>query len=176
MQPDVEIRLKAMIKAMTEVVLPAVDAGNAAAIEQARLVTASLAMVAEQIDHLHCYAATEARALSALASALTGEWQGGEGLTVEHARDNALKAAARSDVPTSVLTGANRDLRGALCAALETCLASEDSARRARIEAVVLSESAELLRLERAFVAKSGFDVAPHELATIGQTLADMRE
>ena len=36
MQPDVEIRLKAMIKAMTEVVLPAVDAGNAAAIEQAR--------------------------------------------------------------------------------------------------------------------------------------------
>ncbi|MEQ1867833.1 MAG: hypothetical protein ABL996_24705 [Micropepsaceae bacterium] len=175
MQPDLDIRLKAMIKAMTEVVLPAVDSSNSAAVEQARLVTASIALVREQVDYLHWYAATEARELMEFGRALVESWSGVTGASIESAILDAMKVAARADVPTSSLTAANRALREALSAGIAEALGSGDPAVRERVEHLVLERSEALLRLERSFVAPTGFEVDRQGLASIRETLDGMR-
>ena len=56
MRPSFDLRLQTMMKAMTEVVLPAVDPDNSAAVEQANLVIGSLNLLTEQVEYAHWFA------------------------------------------------------------------------------------------------------------------------
>ena len=66
MQPGFELRLTTMMKALSETVLPAVDAQNKAAVEQMHIVIGSLALLREQIDFSHWFEVEEARDMAGL--------------------------------------------------------------------------------------------------------------
>ena len=172
MQPDVEVRLRAMSKALQEVVLPAIDPHNKAAIEQASLVLGSLALLNEQLDYAHWYATTDTGLLCQLVEALDAYWPRDVADRLAIAVADAQRAAARHATPLSTITAANRALRDGLCDALDEALSTSATATRTQIERTVVQHSAVQLQMERAFVAKTGFDVSPQTLLPLAQALA----
>jgi hypothetical protein len=70
MMPSIDLRLRTMTKAMTDVILPAIAPENPLAQEQARLVIAQLGMIAKQWRQAAEYEALELREITALAERL----------------------------------------------------------------------------------------------------------
>ena len=66
MVPTITARLRTMMKAMQEVVLPAVDPHHSIAQEQAKLVLGSLNLILQQIDFAHAFEVVEAREMQRL--------------------------------------------------------------------------------------------------------------
>ena len=71
MQPSIDLRLRAMIKAMKESIAPAIDPSNQTALEQAKVVAGSLDLIRQQIDYVHWFEAVDVLAHAALIEALT---------------------------------------------------------------------------------------------------------
>ena len=92
MMPSIELRLKTMAKAVQEVILPAIAAGNDLAREQAQLLIAHLALISQHWRHAHTYDALTLDAIKELAERLVVAAQGGEQTA------NASAAVARSGV------------------------------------------------------------------------------
>ena len=61
MVPTLDTRIRTMIKAMQEAVLPALDPGNAIAQEQGHLVLGSLNLLLGQVEYAHTFEVVEAR-------------------------------------------------------------------------------------------------------------------
>lgn len=70
MKPSIELRIRSMLRAMTEVVIPAIDPDNALAQEQARLVLGHLHALSLQHPHAVRLDLLERRALELLATRL----------------------------------------------------------------------------------------------------------
>lgn len=77
MNPSLDLRLNSMIRAVTEVILPALDPENSLAQEQARLLIGHLHALLLQQPHAHRLAAIETQALTGLAAQLIAASAGG---------------------------------------------------------------------------------------------------
>ena len=160
-----EFQLKTAIRALTDVVLPAVDPANKLAQEQARLVIGMLGLLMQRLPLSYRYDLDElARSL-----ALAGELQG-LGKDRPHAAA-ALEALApsvarardvqsRAGVEPSELEATNLALRtaiGTLVTALSTGV-SGDALKP--VSRVVLEHAGEQLLRERAWLAPQGWEPA----------------
>lgn len=172
MQPGFELRIRTMIKAMTDVVLPAVDPNNRAALDQARLVAGSLDMLIEQIDYAHWYEVADIKSLCALADELGAlEALAGQA-RLRRCAQVAQTLAGRWDQPLSALRETCGELRSAIAEAIEAAFAQQDAPLRDAVERIVLQHSQAQIGRERAFVAKTRFDVYPDTLQALPQALA----
>jgi hypothetical protein len=161
--PTIAARLRSMMKAMQEVVLPAVDTQNAIAQEQAKLVIGSLNLILQQLDLAHRFEIVEAREKQAegreLATIL-------EAHTPRHpvAIQSAADIAAQSSViddPLSALTAlhaSNQCLRGVIANLIQASEDSGDLALINRMSRRVISYGETQLIRERSWVATTGFD------------------
>ena len=70
MQPGFDLRIRSMIKALSETVLPAVDPANKSAIEQLHITLGSLALLREQVDYAHAFEMADLRDMTAILAAL----------------------------------------------------------------------------------------------------------
>jgi hypothetical protein len=171
MQPSFELRIDTMIKAMREVVMPAIDPGSSAALEQAALVTASLDLICEQIDFAHWYEVSDIKLNSQMLVDLAGLLNPDEAKALDNSARSALELARRHDVTLSQLRNVSCELRNSSCSLIEDITALGDGEMIGQANEIVLTASDIQNNRERAFVAKTGFDSTPDTLKSIDKSL-----
>ena len=162
MSPDFDLRLDSMRRAMTNVVLPAIDPADSLAIEQASLVVAHLSMMLQQWDRIGDYARLCVAELGAVVARL--DPRGGP-LTLAAANELCATMAAPAASP-------NKAFRNAMAALEELVRAAEvdgDRAFRTDLRREVLLHANHQATRDRTWVAASGFDVNVGQLPTIEQ-------
>lgn len=167
--------LRAAVKALTDVVAPAIDRKDPLAIEQLRLVVDYLQFVRSRLDLLYDRDRFElqhnlsmSRMLKALDAPLSKE--------TSSQLDAAISAGIEVRDSVGASTPALKSASAALAAAVRDLIREAgafEPAVRARIERGVLEASEERIAFERAWYLPLGFEPAPQELAPLAQILAD---
>ena len=172
MQPSFDHRIRTMNKALTEVILPAIEPDNKGAVEQLQLVVGSLNLMNEQIDYAHWFEVTDGRSMVTMAEKLAGI----SGQSIDPATEKAIAsvrdAGSRHNVTLTAVRQANYDLREALSAMITRILENSDATTHRAVSLAVIDMSEDQTSRERAFVAKTGFDVFPDSLKSIADALA----
>lgn len=172
MQPGIDLRIRSMIKALSETVLPAVDPANKAAIEQLHITLGSLALLNDQIDHAYAFEIADLRDLIATVAGLAEH----VGTLSDNSRDaTAAGEAIVAGPPVSLarVRDANNAVRAAIAEEIAAAYARLDGQDTARLESWLLANATGQIARERAFVAATGFDVFPDTLRPIGALLND---
>lgn len=158
MRPDIQIQ--SVIKALTDVVLPAIDSGNKLAQEQVRLVIGLLGVMGQQIPLQFRFDCDELRRLLEFAAALQGEGAEKSELAalVGHGRDVLDRAKADPSEVVEVVRG----LRAATGAAITEAYRSKDEARVASVERLTLAMASEQVLRERSWFRAQAWEPADH--------------
>ena len=165
MIPEFDLRLDSMLRAMTTIVLPAIDPANNLAREQASLVVAQIAMMQQQWDKLDAYARLCISDIERVIAAL--EIRGGPVTEAAGADLDALDFSARFP-PNQIYRKAMAALEN-LVRAVE--VDGDTAFRRALHRAVLLFGNRQAER-DRAWFAMSGFDVNAKDRPTIEELLS----
>lgn len=171
MQPSFAHRIRTMNKALAEVVLPAVDPDNKAALEQLQLVMGSLALMDEQIDHGHWFEVADGQLMCDMAARIAETAGQDPDESVVAAIAAFESVSQRSDARLSDIRQANIELREALFESSRDLLAGADADTAAAISRLIVEMTGEQVSRERAYVAKCGFDVFPDSLKSIPESL-----
>lgn len=175
MQPSIEMRLRTMMKALSEVVMPAIDPTNRMAQEQAAVVLGSMDMLREQIDFAYWYEVVDLKSLCRLAAELA-EVPGLESPPeLASARDAARSLTSRTDLTLSVLRDASVALRDAISLSIEAAAEPAQPGIRTAVQRLVLDHSRDQIGRERAYVAGTKWDGFPESLQTIEASLNGAR-
>lgn len=164
------LQLQSMIKAMNDIVLPAVDADNRLAQEQARLVIATLQLVARRLPIAYRYDRDELERYVKLSRdllAAVGDTLGGE--TVAPLQGLVTRGADvldRARAEPAELESAAFELRAAVGALIQASRAQRDTRCQAAVRALVLAAAQQELDRERALVIDIGFEADPHDMPT----------
>lgn len=170
MQLRPDIALRATVKSLTDVVLPAVDADNAPAVEQLRIAIGLLNLLAERLPLEFRYDCDELERLAAFARGLAAIDAGrAEALHVGAEAGEDVLARAQAS-PAEVL-GAIRSLRETTGAAIGEGYTNGTPEVRERLGALVLAHADEQLTRERAWLLPQGWEPAPERLPAIEQLL-----
>lgn len=177
MQLRSEIQIAAMIKAMKDVVIPAVDGDNRLAVEQAQLVVGMLSLMAHQLPLQFRFDRDELQRLLAYTQGLTELRSHDRALgeaVQQLAGSRAAGAAAleRCIGDPAQLTSAIRELRQAAGALVTAAAESADEAAYRQVEAAMLELSKEQLLRDRALVLPQGWEPDPTAVPPI-ETLLD---
>ncbi len=177
MVPTINSRLRSMMRAMQDVVLPALDAENAIAQEQGKLVLGSLALLLDQVDYAHTFEVIEARDQCTLLTTIVAMTQATPPTAAASSSAQAVLAQARPRIEiatTSVpeLQQINCDLRDALTALIDDIERADGRELAQAVALCVLDFSATQLTRERSWVAGTGFD-PPGTVPDIPTALSD---
>lgn len=170
MQPSIDLRLRTMMKALSDVVMPAIDPGNRVALEQAGIVLGSMDMLREQIDYAHWYEVVDLNSLCQLAEALTRVPAIAAPDVLGTACAVALPMASRHDVSLTQLRETSVALREAISVCVENAYAQPAEIRQA-VQRLVLDHSRGQIGRERAYVAGTKWDGFPESLQSIEASL-----
>lgn len=179
MQMRPEIQIQSILKAMIDVVLPAVDPKNPLAQEQARLVMGMLTVMAGQLPRQYRFDCDELSRLLKLSQRMQ------ELVPVSHLAPKALKlldagsqlgndVLARARAEPSEVLAAVRSLRAATANFVQEAFASDLSGLETlEIQRLVLDSSKEQLLRDRAWVLAQGWEAEPQSIPPIDELLAD---
>ena len=171
-----EIQIRAMIKAMVDVVLPAVDPEQKMAQEQARLVIGTLGLIASRLpvayrfdrDQLDRYVSLS-RELVALDKA-NGE--GGQAVSkLESLAERGADVLSRARAEPSELESTVFDLRAEVSSLLQTLHKSSSPEKWNKVNKLILDASKTELDRERALVVAMGFEPKPGSIPPIESLL-----
>lgn len=165
MAPDFDLRLRTMAAALTDIILPALPAGEMMALEQARLVLGSIELLRAQVDFSHAYEVTDARALIALVDKLENLMES-PGADLENTR----RLIAEPVCSTASVRRINMGMRSAACRLIEASMQTSEQTRLSVRQEVFDHEKSQILR-ERAWIAATGFDLSPNDVPSIAATL-----
>jgi hypothetical protein len=155
--------LRAAARAMTEVVLPAIDPRHPLAAEQAGLVAKYLHLFAERIDFVGARNRFELQHYGALAEALAADARRLSPAIAEALDTAAAGAGALLRDPAarpSALQAAARELAALVGALVRTAAEAEPGLRR-RIEQRVLADAGALMQMQRAWFLPQGWEPDP---------------
>lgn len=164
MNPGFDLRLKSMRRALTTVILPALDAGNQLAQEQGALMIAHLDMMASQ------WSRTDAYARLCLDDVLTlvGQLDAAGGDVTRAAMDALLATAGEAhDDPEAAY---NR-ISGGLEALVRAVDVDGDADFRRKLHHALLLYGNRQATRDRAWFAACGFDVNAAELPSIDEMI-----
>lgn len=160
-----EIQIQSMIKAMVDVVLPAVDPDHKMAQEQARLIIGTLQLVARRLPVSYRYDCDELRRYIGLAVALVG--CGAAAVDPQLLKDidrltaRGAQLLERPCVEPMELERAAFELRAAVSQAVQVACAAGTPQIRQVVRRLVLESSKVELQRERALVMDMGFESDP---------------
>ncbi len=176
MQLRYEIALTAMMKSMKDVVIPAVDAKNDLAVQQAHLIVGLLTLLAQQLPVQFRFDRDElqrlltcARGLSALRSDDPSIHAAVQEL--DASRSTAEAVFERCTTDPAELTNAVRNLREATGALVTASSDGRDPAALAMVETAVLALSREQLLRDRSLMLPQGWEPDPSAVPPIEQLL-----
>lgn len=176
MVPTIDQYISASIRALGEVVLPAIDRSDSMALEQAQLVIGLLALIGEQWDKALHVEMAELRAHVALGNALAAVADGGPATQAARAASrqssgDAAGLAARELPSRAELNAANVALRGSITALVAAGRTDGTAPFRAQADALVLAYSQRQNLLARAWFAKSRLDADWSRLPAVADLL-----
>lgn len=170
MQPGFDLRIRSMIKALTEAVLPAVDSENKSAIEQLNIVIGSLALVKEQVEYVHWFELIETEEMLSLAYDLANKiGTSADALLASAEAAGAVATDARSRLAQR--QQGNIRLREALTDLMSLGMTSSDRDLAERVGREALRRSEAQIGRERAFIAGTNLDVFHDNLRSIEEAL-----
>jgi hypothetical protein len=166
--------LRASIKALDEVVAPAIDASNPLAVEQLRLVSRFLGFLRTRLQYQAERERFELRHYLALTNALRGD-AASCAPPCAALFDEAIAAGAtlvdRIDASTQDIRTAVDRLTAAL-SVLVRSVADADPVLRQRVERTVVAASKSLFDVQRAWYLPIGFEPDPDQVPSIEAALA----
>lgn len=168
MQLREDIQLKTALRALTEVILPAVDRDNALAIEQTQVVIGLLQLMASRLPLQFRYDCDELARLLTLCRALPDS----EDAALAAAIDGGSAVLARARSGPDEVVHAIRELRAASGAVIGARYRDGDAATRAALSAQVLAHAEQQLLRERAWFTPQGWELDPDSVPAIEDLLA----
>lgn len=171
MQPDFDLRLRAMQKALSQVVIPAIEPSNKQAMEQAQLVLGSIEVVRQQVEHAHWYEAADLVSLCNLAEELGTVMDLDLGSVLPAARRQGLSLVSRWDVSLSQLRDASAALREAISGLVESVYSYDAKDTVLAVTHIVMAYAKEQIGRERAYVAPMKWDGYPGSLLPLAESL-----
>lgn len=163
-----DVALASIVRALRDVVVPAVDPANARAREQLRLAIDYLEFHGARLDHLHARARHALRHRIAMASALL-DIPGGPTPLVG-ALESARRVHADAEAGTPQVRAAAEALAAAIASLVREAAGMAPDARE-RIEHCVLAGTAPEIDLERAWYLPLGFDPDPRDVPPLADAL-----
>lgn len=173
-----EFQLQTVIKAMTDVIVPALDASNKLAQEQAQLSIGVLNIVVQRLHLLYRYDKDELARSLVLASTLAEQTAGlPEASRALHALAGSVEHGAdvldRARADPEELREANVDLRDKVGALLTAVYSATDANGLQHVSAMVTAHAKEQLLRERAWLIQQGWEADPSSVPPIESLLAD---
>lgn len=166
------LQIQTVIKAMTDVVLPAIDPDNKLAQEQARLVIGMLNLVAQRQPLMYRYDRDELSRFLALADTLRSQARDlPQAMDALRALERCVEAGAdvleRARAEPSELERANFDLREKIGALITAIYTGADTASLKHVSATVTAHAREQLLRERSWLIAQGWEADPKSLPAI---------
>ena len=163
MVPTIDQYIAVCIRALSEVVLPAIDKSDSMALEQVQLVMGLLTLMAEQWDKALPLEMVELRAHLELGRALESAAAGGANTHAALAGSRRATAGvarlASMEIPTHAeLRAANFALRTAIVELLAAARSDGAAEFRSHATSLVIAHAAEQNLLARSWFAKSHLD------------------
>lgn len=165
MVPDIDLQLQTVIRALSEVVAPAVSPQNQPAIEQLHLSIATLKLLKERVPLEHARARVELTQAIALAEAM----QAADGT---RAMDAAVADSRQALADPAAGATQLDERRRALLALAEAAVAAAEPAARDKIARAVVAASRAQLDLARAWCLPAGFETSPGSIPPLDALLA----
>lgn len=175
MRPDIQIAT--MLKALADVVIPAIPEENRLAVEQARLIAGMLTLMQFQLPRQFRFDCDELQRLRTVTDDLiampTADRAIAEAIETlqspsHRARDVLARCQGDPSEPYTVILA----LRSALCDLVDAAADSADHASRDRIEASIRAMSAQQLQRDRALMKLQSWEPDPAALPDIDTLLA----
>ena len=172
-----ELRLQSMLRAMIEVIQPAIDRSQQLAIDQANIMIGTLRMLLDQNNKAYEFRMVELRQYAKLVRKLLELAQGGP---ETHASCRAAKGVlARAEpiaalpIPTqAALTDLVRAMRTTADELLQAAHADGNPAFRRAAARLVLDAGGQELVRERVWVRAAGFEADPRALPSMEESLS----
>lgn len=161
MNPSTDLRIRSMMRSMTEVILPAIPAENSLATEQAQLLLGQLAVMLEQKGLEPAMVLREKRSLIDLADSLLEASDGGE----KTAKAAKALLAIKDKSSVEALSFAIEELL--LASGIDGSEAFKEASHR-----LVLEHSSITNELNRAWYKGMNFDANPDSLPSIDELVA----
>ena len=177
MQTRPDLQIKSILKAMNDVVLPAVDPDNKLAQEQVRLCMGLLGLMAKQLPLQFRFDCDELTRLTAFSSELQRIAAGAGAQTrevladLEKATAESSTLLERTKVAPGQIEQAVRVMREATGARISSVFRDGDEATQDRVQKVTLAMSREQLLRERAWVITQGWEPDPKAVPPIEELL-----
>lgn len=167
--------LDAAVRALQEVIIPAVDPSHPLALEQAKIVTGLLKLLAERFEYTHARARFEVLHAADLARSLRAD-AASAAPSIAAEIDAALDVAQRlADDPAA----RSHDLASAsmtlTALASATVRATAGTPVADRVERTVLAGSKRYLDLQRAWFLPQGWETDPTVVPSLDDALAAVR-
>lgn len=171
MVPDIALRLSATLKALEDVITPAISQEADLAREQLELVKRSIALVIDQLPFEYAYLAQDANADRALARELASFFPPGHAMQAElldavRDSENTLPLATRD---ARDLARCWRSLKSVLEEAVSALAKDMGTSGSSALTEVILRYSETRNVRERAWIAATGFDPDPESLPGIAE-------
>ncbi len=168
MVPDIDLQLQAVIKALTDTVMPAIDPANKMAVEQAGLAVATLSMARNRLPLVRRLARHGLQMAIAMAEELVAAIPtAAAGLAAPLAAGReALQDPAHD---TAAIDAVQRALNDAIGALIDD---SSNAPHIAAIEAIIIRRGKLATDLGRAWTMPSGFEPNPASVPTIESLLS----
>jgi len=172
MQMRPEIQIASAIKAMNDVVIPAIDPANKLAVEQSQLIIGLLSLLRSQLPLQFRFDRDELgrlRGCVQLLSEISATDAGVQAALQQLAASNHAAAAVleHCTVDPAELTDSVRALREAMGKVVSTAARTNDLAVQLRIEKLILDMSKEQLLRDRALMKIQGWEMDPAALPDI---------
>jgi hypothetical protein len=168
MTPSIEVRLTSVLHGLRDAIIPAINPGEALAVEQSGLILAQLTMLLNQLpyaDRYHQLCRDDAR--TAAASLMQGAAGGPHSLSAAKALTALLAEKGADDPHTDYLA-----LAGGIATLTKAVADDGEPGWRAQVHAAVLAFSIRQNRRERVWFVDAGFDPNPAELPTLAALCA----
>lgn len=175
MQLRYDVQLRAMIKSLSDVVLPAVDENNQLAREQIQVTIGMLSLMAERLPLQFRYDCDELQRLTEFAATLSAQpgtaADDDEGAALRKVADDANSILARAQAGPNKVLGAIRRLREASAAVVTARYRDGTPEQRKALTQIVTAHAEAQLLRERAWVLPQGWEADPARVPTIEELL-----
>jgi hypothetical protein len=172
-----QLQIQAIIKAMTEDVLPALDQTNQLAMQSAQLTIGTLALLVQHLPLEYRYDCDELQRLLDAAQMLRARLAGTRGIegaveALEQASRSGSDVLARALADPAEVVSAVRDLRSAGARAVRAAYQEGTEGVQKAVESIVLAMSKEQLIRDRSWLLMQGWEPDPQSVPPIAQLLA----
>lgn len=172
MQLRPQLQIQSILKAMTDVVLPAVDPNNKLAQEQTRLIMGTLGLMARQLPLQFRFDCDELARLIDFSRELQRAAHGGKETaastaTLAEGTDNASKLLDRAKAGPEEIEQAVRALRAATGEVVTMVYRDGEASSQDRVQKAVLAMSKEQLLRDRSLLITQGWEPDPKAVPTI---------